>query len=70
VEKVIIHVRGGVAEVVQSPEGLEVVIVDFDNEEAEDIATCAYCGKDFPESEVNMIDYDLDTCVTCENKSN
>ena len=68
-EKVIIHVRGGNAEVIQSPEGVDVVIVDFDNVDDEEIATCAVCGNEFPEGEINMMDYDVDMCVTCEKNS-
>lgn len=32
-KKVIIHVRGGVAELVSGPDGVEVEITDFDNED-------------------------------------
>jgi hypothetical protein len=31
-KKVIIHVRGGVAEVIYSPPEIEVEIIDFDND--------------------------------------
>ncbi len=31
-------------------------------------ATCQHCGKTLPESEVNVIDYDVDTCVDCERR--
>jgi len=32
------------------------------------IITCSQCGLDFDEADVNIIDYDLDLCINCENK--
>jgi hypothetical protein len=31
-----------------------------------ELATCGICGETFHENEINMIDYDIDTCRTCE----
>lgn len=30
------------------------------------IATCQLCGLNFDETEINMIDYELDLCGKCE----
>lgn len=42
-DKVIIHVRGGIAEVVSQPAEVEVVIVDWDNEDEDNY--CIDCGE-------------------------
>lgn len=28
--------------------------------------TCSVCGKTYDEEDVNIVDYALDVCVTCE----
>lgn len=38
------------------------------DEEDETIITCSECGKNFDEADVNIIDYDLDLCISCEKK--
>jgi len=46
-------------------------IIVFDNEEFEgsdEIVTCQHCCKKYHEKDVNMVDYDLDTCIHCEKK--
>lgn len=51
------------------------VIADYVQEEPEEsesdeeLATCSMCGKTSHENEINMIDYDLDVCVTCEKEN-
>ena len=32
----------------------------------ESIFTCSVCGNDYIETDVNIVDYDLDVCVECE----
>lgn len=32
------------------------------------MATCASCGNDFEETEINMIDYEIDLCIECEKE--
>lgn len=66
--KVFISVSGGVAEVIKAPEHIEVVIIDYDNIDKQDLATCAVCGIDFHENSINMMDYPVDMCVHCEAK--
>ncbi|MDC3424228.1 hypothetical protein NC797_06865 [Aquibacillus sp. 3ASR75-11] len=34
----------------------------------ETIITCSVCGRNFDEGDVNIIDYDLDLCISCEKK--
>ncbi|WP_236686949.1 hypothetical protein [Ornithinibacillus contaminans] len=34
--------------------------------ETEELATCSVCGNEFEETEINMTDYELDLCSTCE----
>lgn len=68
-QRVVVEVSGGVADVTFSPEGVEILIIDHDNEkEEQEYATCGHCGKSYPESEVNMVDSEIDTCVVCELK--
>ena len=49
-------------------EGYEILTSceDCEREIREKIITCSICGENFHESEVNIIDYDLDLCVSCE----
>lgn len=34
----------------------------------ESVITCSVCSLNFDELDVNIIDYDLDLCITCEKK--
>ncbi|KAB2329417.1 hypothetical protein [Bacillus mesophilum] len=34
----------------------------------EEMATCGNCGEDYPESDINMIDYEIDLCGACEKE--
>lgn len=63
---VIVTVLKGNANVALCPEGVNVVIVDYNDIDPQELATCGVCGIDFHENDVNMLDYDVDTCVYCE----
>lgn len=39
----------------------------FLTDDPEEIASCADCGLEYHENEVNMVDYDIDLCVNCES---
>ncbi|WP_231559215.1 hypothetical protein [Bacillus sp. MSP13] len=60
---IVIEVLGGVATCSQKPSDVEVEIIDHDEQ-----ATCAFCGRDYPETEINMVDYDDDICTFCERE--
>lgn len=39
---------------------------NYDELDREDDITCSICGESFEESLVNIVDYDDDVCVKCE----
>lgn len=62
---IVIEVSGGVATCSHKPSDIQVDITDYDN-----LATCAFCGDTYPETEINMVDYEDDICTSCEKEHN
>jgi len=44
------------------------VNTNYDELDREDDITCSICGDSFEESKVNIVDYEDDVCVNCEEK--
>ena len=58
--RVLIHVRGGVAHVVESPPEVDVVIVDFDVPDEANCTCCRHYGGTFP-----CEGRDCQCCIAC-----
>ena len=68
-EQIIRYTENEVTDLLDLLEIFYKVIKDntnYDELDREDYITCSICGNSFEESKVNIVDYDDDVCVNCE----